>query len=180
MGVAMLTLGRKLFWIFVGGVGFVIGAHLAAQYLHGQPEWMVIIIALFGGVLGSLIALAVQNVAIVLAGFIAGGFFVVSFFDVFGWQYGELGWIYFVVGGVFGALLVALVFDWALIILSSITGATLITQTLPVSDPVAALVLAALITLGIFVQASLLPGEAFRRTSRTSHTKTGTDGQVKS
>ncbi len=69
VGVAMLTLGQKLFWLFVGGIGFVYGIHIAAQFFHGQSDWIVIVIALLAGLLGALIAIFLQNVAVWLAGF---------------------------------------------------------------------------------------------------------------
>ena len=35
VSVALLVLGRKLFWLFVGAVGFVAGALLATRLLGG-------------------------------------------------------------------------------------------------------------------------------------------------
>jgi len=159
LGVAMLILGRRLFWLFVGGIGFVFGIHIAAHYFHGQPDWIVIVIALLSGLLGSLIAVFLQNVAVWLAGFAAGGYFAVNFLDVLGWEVDRLVWLSFLVGGVIGAVLVAVMFDWALIILSSITGATLITQMIPFGPLVAALSFTVLLILGILIQASLMRGD---------------------
>lgn len=152
----MLTLGQKLFWLFVGGIGFVYGIRIAAQFFHGQPDWIVIVIVLLAGLLGSLIALFLQNVAVWLAGFSAGGYFLVNLLNVFGWDDNRLYWLSFLVGGIIGAVLMAAVFDWALIILSSITGALLITQSIQFTPLMTALSFAVLFIFGIIVQASLM------------------------
>ena len=55
-GIALLVLGRKLFWLFVGVVGFVAGAALATQLFEIQPDWLVIVFALGAGLLGALLA----------------------------------------------------------------------------------------------------------------------------
>lgn len=177
LGVAMLTFGRRLFWLFVGGIGFVFGIHIAAQYFHGQPDWIVIVIALLSGLLGSLIAVFLQNVAVWLAGFAAGGYFVFNFLDVLGWEDDRLAWISFLVGGVIGAVLVVVVFDWALIILSSITGATLITQSIPFGPLVTALSFTVLIILGILIQASLMRREGPSPFPRKPLIRPGGEGQ---
>jgi len=52
LGIILLLFGRKLFWFFVGVIGFLTGVLLATHYLQGQPEWVILIIALIAGVLG--------------------------------------------------------------------------------------------------------------------------------
>ena len=156
VGVAMLTLGQKLFWLFVGGIGFVYGIHLAEQYFHGQPDWIVIVITLLAGLLGALIAVFLQNVAVWLAGLSAGGYFLVILLNVFGWDDNRLYWLSFLVGGIIGAVLMAAVFDWALIILSSMTGALLISQSIQLTPQMTALSFGVLFIVGLVVQASLM------------------------
>jgi hypothetical protein len=165
VGVAMLTLGQKLFWLFVGGIGFVYGMNIAAEFFRGQPDWIVIGIALLAGLLGSLIAVFLQNVAVWLAGFSAGGYFLVNLLDIFGWDDSRLYWLSFLVGGIIGAVLMAAVFDWALIILSSMTGALLIAQSIQFTPPMTALLFAVLFTVGIIVQSSLMTREEPKPTS---------------
>jgi signal transduction histidine kinase len=165
VGVAMLTLGQKLFWLFVGGIGFVYGIHIAAEFFYGQPAWIVIVIALLAGLLGSLIALFLQNVAVWLAGLSAGSYFLVTLLNVFGWNDSRLYWLSFLVGGIIGAVLMAAVFDWALIILSSMTGALLITQSIQFTPQITALSFSVLFIVGLIVQASLMIKEEPEPTS---------------
>ena len=47
-GGALLLVGRKLFWLFVGVIGFVIGIQVATRFFHGSE--LITIVA--GVVLG--------------------------------------------------------------------------------------------------------------------------------
>jgi hypothetical protein len=156
VGIALLTLGRKLFWLFVGVAGFVFGFSLATQFLHGQPDWIALVIALVAGLVGVLFALFLQRLAVGVAGFIAGGYILINLLNALGWQTGGVSWLPFVIGGIIGAVLVLILFDWALIILSSLTGATLIAQAIHFGPLITALAFIVLLILGIVIQASMM------------------------
>ncbi len=153
-GLALLILGRKLFWLFVGLVGFVAGIVLATQFFQG-PEWMVLLIALAAGLLGVLFAIVLQQIAVAVAGFIAGGYVVITLLNELGWDVGQLYWVIVVIGGIVGAILVLALFEWALVILSSLTGAALIVQTIHPGMLLTALLIAALFIVGVVIQAGL-------------------------
>jgi hypothetical protein len=157
-GLALLTLGRRLFWLFVGLVGFAAGIVLATQFVHG-PEWQVLLIALAAGLVGVLFALVLQQAAVALAGFIAGGYLVFTLLNGLGWDaggpYWALYWTLVIVGGVVGAALVLALFEWALIVLSSLTGAVLIVQTIHLGTLLAAVLIAVLFIIGVVIQAGL-------------------------
>jgi len=40
LGTVLLALGRRLFWLFVGAVGFVAGLNLATHFFSDQPTWV--------------------------------------------------------------------------------------------------------------------------------------------
>ena len=157
-GLALLTLGRRLFWLFVGLVGFVAGIALATQFVHG-PEWMVLVIALAAGLVGVVFALVLQQAAVALAGFLAGGYVVMSVLNGLGWDASRLHWALYwalvIVGGIISAALVLALFEWALIILSSLTGAILIVQTIHPATLLAAILTAVLFIAGVVIQAGL-------------------------
>jgi hypothetical protein len=154
-GVGLLLFGRKLFWLFVGLIGFVSGIHVATRFFPGQPEWMVLAIALMAGVLGALLALFLQWLAIGLAGFFAGGYIVVRLLHVSGLATGGMYWVLFLIGGILGLILIIALFHWALIILSSLVGAGLITENIPVAHSGALLLFIVLVIAGILVQSRL-------------------------
>ena len=158
-GCALLTLGRKLFWLFVAGVGFFASIELAGRYLNGQPEWVTVLIALGAGLIGALLAVFFQNVAIWLAGFIGGGYIAVNLLTIIGLDKGTLVWLIFIIGGIAGGVLVATFFNWALIILSSLGGASLISGLVHFSRLAAILAFITLFIIGLSVQARLMRNE---------------------
>jgi hypothetical protein len=161
-GIMLLVTGRRLFWLFVGLIGFIGGIHVATRFFPGQPEWMILAVALTAGVFGALIALFLQWLAIGLAGFSAGAYIVASLVHISGWETREIGWLLILAGGIFGTLLIIILFDWALIILSSLAGAALITEIVHIDRGTATLLFIALFIAGIMVQSFLKMRRACR------------------
>ena len=155
-GIGLLVLGRKLFWLFVGLIGFVSGIQVATRFFPGQPEWMILAIGLTAGVLGALLALFLQWLAIGLAGFFAGAYVVARLAHVSGLVPGGMNWLLFLIGGILGLILIIILFDWALIILSSLAGAGIITESARVAHPGAMLLFIALAIAGVVVQSRLM------------------------
>lgn len=164
-GLALLTLGRKLFWLFVAAVGFAFGFFLASRLVPRQGELVQLAIALSFGVIGALLAVFLQKVAIYVGGFLAGGSILVNLLEILGIRPAPgsdffLSIIIFIVGGIVGAILVRLIFDWALIILSSLAGAGLIARDLFASAPVPdTVIFATLFVVGVVIQAVMLRRE---------------------
>jgi hypothetical protein len=72
LGLAVLVLGRKLFWLFVGVAGFVFGLNLATELLGGeQADWLILAAGLAVGLLGAVVAIVVQRIAIGIASCLA-------------------------------------------------------------------------------------------------------------
>jgi hypothetical protein len=155
-GIGLLVLGRKLFWLFVGLIGFIWGIHAATNLFPGQPEWIVLAIALMAGVLGALIAVFLQWLAVGLAGFLAGGYITVRLLHVAGLTTGNMYWIIFLIGGIIGLILIIFLFGWALIILSSLVGAGLITESIPAVHSGSLILFFVLVIVGILIQSRLI------------------------
>jgi hypothetical protein len=149
--------GRQLFWLFVGAVGFMLALTVAHQFLIERPEWQVLIIGLTAGMLGALCALALERVAVTVAGCLAGGAITVHVLHVTGFDGGQLIWLFILAGGVLGALVVAKLFDWALIVLSSGVGAALVADCVSTHRVDPALLFIVLLAVGIVTQARRLP-----------------------
>lgn len=159
-GCALLTLGRKLFWLFVAGVGFFSAIELSARFLQGRPDWLVVLLALGAGLAGALLAVFFQSVSIWLAGFFGGGYFAISSLSLFGLHPSGLAWLVFILGGILGVVLVGIFFDWALIILSSVGGAAMISQALRFfGRPMTAILFIGLLIIGIIAQGVILTSE---------------------
>jgi hypothetical protein len=152
-GVAVLFFGRRLFWLFVGCIGFIVGFELADGALAGQSEWLILCIALGVGLLSAIASVFLQRVFIVVAGFLAGGYCLSTFAPAaLHLQDKSVMWIAFGVGGLAGAILTAALLDPALIVMSSLTGATAISKNIPLDSSASTLLFVVLLVLGITVQ----------------------------
>lgn len=154
-GILLLIFGRSLFWLFVAAIGFLAGASFATQALPGQPEWIILVVALAVGLGGALLALVVPAAIGVVAGFVAGGYLALALLELFGANLGDLAWLPFLVGGLTGAVIVLLLFDWAVIGLSSLVGAVTIVNVLALHGLLAIVVVAVLFFIGIALQTGL-------------------------
>jgi hypothetical protein len=125
IGLVLLFVGRTLFWLFVACVGFVSGYHYAQQIWGIDSPVLVLILAIVVGGVGAIIAIFFQKAAIVVAGFAAGGYIGLSLFDQFAGLPAQMVWLPYIIGCIFGAIILFFIFDWALIFLSTLTGATL-------------------------------------------------------
>ena len=160
LGVVILFFGRKLFWLCVAAVGFAVGVEIAPLLVHEPSSLLALVIALVVGVLGALLALFLQKVAIAMLGFLAGGKLATAIATAFFVHYAQYPTIIFVAGGIIGAILLLAVFDWALIVVSSFIGAYLIQSAIVLPPIGSTLVFIGLAILGIFVQAA-----SFRRSA---------------
>jgi hypothetical protein len=158
-GGLLLVLGRKLFWLYVAILGFVTGLTVASRLFNVQPEWLQLVIAIGFGILGAVLAYFFQEIAVAVAGFLVGAYVALTLVANFAGnavQNGDtLNWVLFFAGGIIGAVLAVMLFDWALIILTSLAGALLVTEGLAITGTVGWLVAAGLFILGIIIQANL-------------------------
>jgi hypothetical protein len=158
IGVVVLLFGRKLFWLCVAAVGFAAGVEIAPHLVHEPSSLLALTVALVLGLIGALLALFLQKIAIAVLGFLAGGKLAGAIAAAFFIHYGQHSTIIFLIGGIVGAILLLVLFDWALIVVSSLIGAHLIVFqgaiTLPSSG--ATILFLGLAVVGIIVQAASL------------------------
>jgi len=159
IGMLLLFIGRRLFWLFVACVGFASGYHCAQQIWGIHSPVLVLILSIGVGALGAIIAIFFQKAAIVVAGFAAGGYVVLSLFDQFAGLPAQMVWLPYIIGGIIGAIILFFIFDWALIFLSTLTGATLIVQMAAFSPWVEVALFLALVTVGMVFQAKTMSSE---------------------
>jgi hypothetical protein len=171
-GVAVLFLGRQLFWLFVGVAGFAAGFELATKFLSSQPDWVIVLVALLVGVAGALVAIFLRYLAVAAAGFASGAYLGTALTPLLEADSVWVFWVLFIVGGVIGAALLVLLFDWALIGLSAVTGAAMLVPLTDWSPTLQLLLFIALVVAGIAVQVYVFTGEeGTRRTRRVRRRK---------
>lgn len=157
-GAVLLILGRKLFWLFVAIAGFYFGFELARTLAAEQPAWLVWTISIGAGVIGALLAILLQRVGFALGGFYAGAYIALVAAERF--VPGTMGTVAFLAGGVIGAIIAALLMDWAIIVLSCLVGAALIVPVLGLEPLASTLIYGGLVAVGAVVQAQLMRGKA--------------------
>ena len=160
IGVVILLFGRKLFWLCVAAVGFAAGVEIAPHLVNEPSPLLALTVALILGIIGALLALFLQKVAIAVLGFLAGGKLAGAIAAAFLIHYGEHSTIVFLAGGIIGAILLLFLFDWALIVVSSLIGSHLIVYqgaiVLPQSGSL-------IVFIGLAVIGMLIQAASFRR-----------------
>ena len=159
VGLVLLGYGRRLYWAFVAGVGFLTGLALGPSLLPEQPEWLILTVALVLALAGAVLAVVAKKLVVALIGFLAGGGIGLLLLR----QHGITGdvpvWVVYLIAGIVGLVLVRTLFEWALILLSSLAGAALIVAgvegRVALSPGLAFLLVIAVALVGIVVQAGL-------------------------
>ena len=158
VGLVLLGYGRRLYWAFVAGVGFLTGLLLGPQVLPDRPNWVILLVALALALVGAVLAVVAKKVMIAVVGFFAGGGIGLMLLRQHGVAGEVPGWIVYVVAGIVGLLLTRLLFEGALILLSSLAGAGLLVagveDFVALSSGLAVLLIIALALIGIIVQVS--------------------------
>ena len=126
----------------------------AGALLADQPKWVMLVIGLGTGLLGALLAILAKRIAFALAGFYAGAYLALIAAHSFG--PGGDSTLWFAAGGVIGAVLAALIMDWAIIVLTSLVGAGAIVDAAAMGQTTGALVFVVLTVVGTVVQARLM------------------------
>jgi MFS family permease len=123
-GLVALFFGRKLFWVFIGAAGFILGLNVAPTILEWLPasleplNWLFMLaIALAVGGL----AIVLQRLASVLAGSLLIG--LLAYMVAGSYEWGQtLQWVAAIGFGIAGAMLLYFLFDWTLIIVTALIG----------------------------------------------------------
>lgn len=151
VGIVVLLFGRTLFWLFVGVAGFLFGLNIAPHLFHLESSAMTFLVALLVGIVSTVLAIVLQRLAVAWGGFFAGGYVGTILADQL--QAGDASIVWFVVAGVIGAVFAALLMDWAIIILSSLVGASAIVDGFNIhGDAVGLILLLVLLLAGCIFQ----------------------------
>lgn len=130
LGAMLMIQGRKLYWLFVGGIGFFVTLTLLDPATSGMSIQTARILGVIVALAGALMAIFLHRLAIFVGGFLGGGYLLIVAFELFGAQLGSLNLFFFLLGGIIGALIVNSAYDGALIFFSSVLGAGMIVQVM--------------------------------------------------
>jgi hypothetical protein len=154
LGLLVLLLGRRLYWLMVGVGGLLAGWEFTQQLLAEWTPMVRFFVSIGAGVVGVLLAILAQRVAFAVLGFYGGGFVALVLTQSTTSSNAQLTW--FVVGGVAGAIVAALVMDWAIIVLTSLAGAAAIVTSFSMGPPLRVIVFVVLAGVGLAVQSRSL------------------------
>lgn len=150
LGLLVLLLGRRLYWIMVGVGGLLAGLEFTARLLAEWSPVVRFVVAIGAGAVGVLVAVFAQRVAFAVLGFYGGGFVALALTQSTGGEGAALAW--FVLGCVVGAVIAVLVMDWAIIVLTSLAGAAAIVTSFAMEPALKAVVFVVLAGAGIAIQ----------------------------
>ena len=115
-------------------------------------------VALLAGIIGALLAVFLQKLAVAVAGFLAVAYLVQMITTEMGFD-GRAQTITVVVAGVIGAIVAGALFDWALILISSLTGAALLVESFDLPQQAGLVVMLVVAVAGISIQANMMHRE---------------------
>lgn len=152
-GLILLFAGKRFFWLVAGLVGFLFAWGIIENVFGGG--WLAVIIGLVLAFVLGWLAIKFVKIVAYFIGFAAGAFILPALFGLFGLNLGFL--LEALIGGLIGLLLMVFVFDWGLILLTAMMGASAvgggIQEVLGVGQPITGLVFLVLLVAGVFVQA---------------------------
>jgi len=132
MGAMVLIWGRRVF-ILTAGVGALLGVGFL-NLIPGPQNGVLALLIIFGlSIAGDFARFFVKSLGKLLRmgiGFLAGGAITLGMLGVLGIDLGIFQFLLALVIGLAGLVLVNRFFDWAIVILSCLTGALLVTRGL--------------------------------------------------
>jgi hypothetical protein len=153
MGIILLLFGRKLFWFFVAVIGFYLGLVFATNYFNAESNWHGIIIAICCGAAGVVILYLLQKIALSIFGFFAG---VLITFHLTEYLHLPFHWWSILLGGILGMIIMASLFQLAVILFSSFFGSYMIMLELPSGFTAKTTIFVILALIGSLVQYSMM------------------------
>ncbi len=155
VGATLLLFGRRLFWLLLTAVGLLIGFTVSQRILPQSELWVSLVVGLLAGLVAVALALFIQKLAVALAAFVVGGYaalWLSTHVGLFAGVSEAAPWIVFLVGGAVAALCGQFFFRLALVVISSVAGAFLVVQALPLEPQWTGLALGGLVLFGLFSQ----------------------------
>lgn len=156
IGIISLVVGRQLYWLFSGGVAFITAYFLAPIFFSVGGGLNFFFTALGIGVIVAFLTYLLGRIAVALVVFLAGGYLLVMVPRSLGWGTDWFSWTFFVVAGLIAAILVLIWFDFTLVLLSSLTGASLVIEVVNLSVFNTNVAYFAMVIFGMATQAVLM------------------------
>jgi hypothetical protein len=149
----LLFLGRELNFLFAAAMAALIGLRLTPLLPPQWPAWTDYAFMGALAILAATITLINERVGYFLSGFLAGGYFLIEYY-----QPGVLTFplLPFIVGAVIGSIIIGIFTEWALMVVSCLIGAYYVTNLFTLSPTAEILVGSGLFIIGALTQVILM------------------------
>lgn len=149
----LLFLGRELNFLFAAAMAAFIGFRLSPLLPPQWPGWADYAFMGVLAVLAAALTLSNERFGYFFSGFLAGGYFLIEYFEP-----GMLTvpWLLFLIGGVIGSLILGIFTEWALMIVTCLIGAYYVTTLFRLSPTAEILVASGLFIIGALTQVILM------------------------
>jgi hypothetical protein len=149
----LLFLGRELNFLFAAAMAAFVGLRLTPLLPTQWPGWSDYAFMGVLAILAAAIALTNQRLGYFLSGFLAGGYFLIEYYEP---GVLTLPLLPFIVGGVIGSLIIGLFTEWALLVVSCLMGAYYVMNLFTLSPLAEILVGSGLFIIGALTQVILM------------------------
>ena len=152
-GLLLLFFGKRLFWLDAGLVAFLFGYQLFGNLFS---VWWSLLIGVILGIIFAWLSIKFIKMAAYFIAFLAGAIALPFLTGIFGI---EMSWLFLaMIGGAIGLILVAVAFDWGLILITTWAGASAVTfglkQWLTLDGTLGMVIFLVLMVVGVLWQAS--------------------------
>ena len=152
LGAVLLVAGRRLFWLLIATLGFLLAFTLVQRLAPDSPEPLHWVLAIGAGLVGAVLAIFAQEFAVGAAGMLFGVYATLWLLGRYAVDLGNWEWVAVLAGGVVAAFLALVVLETALVVLSSILGGALLVGAWGLDAMPAAILFIVLVIVGVAVQ----------------------------
>lgn len=156
LGFVSLIGGAQLPWMFTGSAGYLVGVWLADVLGFNQNEWQVLTVASAVGLSAIFVTYYLRRLVIVITGFLAGGYISTTLPAIMGWKTVLEDWQGVLLVGTACAVILILWYKLALVLVTSLAGATLVVQHLSLAMVSKEALFVVLIVIGLTAQYVML------------------------
>ena len=149
----LLFLGREVNFLFAAATAAFIGLRLTPLLPPQWPWWSDYAFMAVLAIVAAAITLANDRVGYFLSGFLAGGYFLMEYYQPNVLTFPLLP---FILGGVFGSLIIGFFTEWALVVVTCLIGAYYVTNLFRLSYSAQLLVGSGLFIIGALTQFILI------------------------
>ncbi len=149
----LLFLGRELNFLFAAAMAALIGLRLTPLLPPQWPGWTDYAFMGVLAIIAAAITILNERVGYFLSGFLAGGYFLIEYYEP-----GVLTFplLPFIVGAVIGSIIIGIFTEWALMVVSCLIGAYYVTNLFTLSPTAEILVGSGLFIIGALTQVILM------------------------